>query len=271
MIEIANVRWGRRILRRPRLVAWVVVLTLGQLLAAAPAFAHGGGAAVAELSPVVRIARTVALTAAVLLAGAGLLRPLTGRPTELGRRVLDTAAAAGVVTLVVALVGGVPVRPLVVLAPLLVAAAVATRGVRSTPAMAAGALLVGTLCWDAIADGPGSGALMIGHVGVAALWLGAILAGATAAPGGRLALVRRLSPIAVGSAVALAATGVLSARSYDVTLGGVTTTTFGKVVLLKVGLLLLAALLGLATRRLVLTRRAAGPGGGERSAGSNSP
>ena len=42
--------------------------------------------------------------------------------------------------------------------------------------MAAGALLVAILCWDAIATGPGTGALMVGHVGVAAVWLGAILA-----------------------------------------------------------------------------------------------
>ena len=128
MIEIAHQRRGRRISRRPRVVArlaGLVGLAAAQLATAGPAWAHGGGSAVADLSPAVRVARTVALTAAVLLAGAGLLRPLTGPPTELGRRLLSAGAAAGVLALAVALAGGVEARPLAALAPLLIAAVVA--------------------------------------------------------------------------------------------------------------------------------------------------
>ncbi|GAA0619411.1 hypothetical protein GCM10009547_22340 [Sporichthya brevicatena] len=101
---------------------------------------------------------------------------------------------------------------------------------------------------------------MLGHVGVATVWAGAALASATAEPGTRAALVRRLGPVAIGAGVLAAVTGVLSARNYDVSLDGITITDFGTVVVIKAALLIGAGALGLGVRYLLRARRGAAPG-----------
>jgi hypothetical protein len=100
---------------------------------------------------------------------------------------------------------------------------------------------------------------MMGHVGVATIWAGAVLASATAESGTRATLVRRLGPVALGAGVLASVTGVLSARTYDVTLHGITVTDFGTVVVLKAALLVAAGSLGLGVRVLLRRRRSPAP------------
>ncbi|HTJ35918.1 MAG TPA: CopD family protein, partial [Dactylosporangium sp.] len=193
--------------------------------------------------------------AAALLAGVALIRPLVGPPTEAARRLLCTAAAAGALGAVAGAAGNLSAGRYLLLPPLLAfaSAAVLLPSLRRI-ALPAGAGLVVWLCWAAVTDSLREAALMLGHVGVATVWAGAVLASATAEPGTRGAVVRRLGPVALAAGALAAVTGVLSARDYDVTLHGITVTDFGTVVVLKVGLLVTAALLGLVVRFLLRRR-----------------
>ena len=229
-----------------------------QVGAAVPAFAHGGGESAADLPAVDGVARAVALAAAALLAGAALVRPLAGPPTEAARRLLATAGAAGVVAAMAGAVGNLSGPRYLALVPLLaLTAAAALRGPAQF-SLTAGATTVVWLCWSAIRDSPGEAALMLGHVGVAVIWAGAVLTSATAEPGTRAALVRRLGPVALGAGVLASVTGVLSARNYDVTLDGIAITDFGTVVALKAALVVAAGSLGLGVRFLLRARRSGG-------------
>ncbi len=236
-------------------MAAALILTLSQIGAAAPASAHGGGESAADLPAADTVARAVALVAAALLAGVTLIRPLAGSPTEPARRLIATFAAAGAVAAVAGAVGNLSGPRYLLLIPLLaLTAAAALRG--PVPlALAAGAALVVWLCWSAVTSSVGDAVLMLSHVAVAVVWAGAVLASATAEPGTRAALVRRLGPVALGAGVLAAGTGVLSARNYDVTLGGITITDFGTVVVIKVALLVGAGLLGLGVRFVLRARR----------------
>ena len=247
------------ITRNSRRVAAVLILTLSQIGAAAPAFAHGGGEAAADLPAADTVARAVALVAAALLAGVALIRPMAGRPTESARRLLGTAAAAGVVAALAGAVGTLDGPRYLLLVPLLILAAATASFGPAGLAVLAGSVSTVWLCWSAITDSLGEAALMLGHVGVAVVWAGAVFASATAEPGARAPLVRRLSPVALGAGVLAAVTGVLSARNYDVTLEGITITDFGSVVVLKVVLLIAAGVLGLGVRYLLRARRRPGP------------
>src|SRR5882724_4279841 len=84
--------------------AAVLILALGQIGAAAPAFAHGSESA-AGLSAADSVARAVALAAAALLAGVALIRPVAGHPTERAKRLVVTAAGTGAVAAVVGAIG----------------------------------------------------------------------------------------------------------------------------------------------------------------------
>ena len=209
----------------------------------------------------------MALAAAALLAGVALIRPLAGPATETARRLLATAGAAGVVAAGAGAVGNLSGPRYLALVPLLaLTAAAALRG-PALVSLAAGATTVVWLCWSAIRDSLGDALLMLGHVGVAVIWAGAVLATATAEAGTRAALVRRLGPVALGAGVLASVTGVLSARNYDVTLDGITITDFGTVVVLKAALVVAAGSLGLGVRFLLRARRSAsssanGRGGG---------
>ncbi|WP_019878113.1 hypothetical protein [Sporichthya polymorpha] len=211
----------------------------------------------------------MALAATALLAGVALLRPLAGRPTETARRLLATAAAAGALAALVGAVGDLETLRYLLLVPLLAATAAAILRGPAAVSAAAGAASVVWLSWSALTDSVGDAVLMLGHVAVATVWAGAALASATAEPGTRAALVRRLGPVAVGAGALAAVTGVLSARNYDVTLDGITITDFGTVVVIKVVLLVAAGALGLGVRYLLRARRggvagsdATGPQGG---------
>ncbi len=96
------------------------------------------------------------------------------------------------------------------------------------------------------------------HVGAAALWvggLGAVLA--LAAPHRRLldAVLPRFSLLATGCVIAVAVTGLLNAQVRLESWGALLTTGYGRLVVAKsVALVLVAALGGLARRRLVTGR-----------------
>lgn len=232
-----------------------------QILVATAASAHGGAESVLELSASVRVARVLAIAAAVLVAGAALLRPITGRPSGTARRMTGSAAIASAAAAGFGALAGLPALSFLGLAALtLVAGFAAVTMVAAPPGLAvvAGAAVIGWLCRDAIADGVGPGALMVGHVGVAAVWVGAALAVATAAADRRRTLARRLSPYAVVAGASAAVTGVLSARDYNVSISSLTVTDFGTVVVLKTALLLVVAGLGVTGHLLRRSRAAAG-------------
>ncbi|HZE66501.1 MAG TPA: hypothetical protein VE081_07730 [Sporichthyaceae bacterium] len=250
--------------------AAVLILTLGQIGTAAPAFAHGGESA-ADLSATSSVARAVALAAAALLAGVALIRPLAGRPTERATRLLATAAGCGAVAAVVGAIGDLAAPRYLVLVPLLVLGAGAAPARSALLGVPAGALLVGWLCWGTLRYSAGTTFLLVAHVVVVTVWAGAALASATAAPGSRAAVVRRLGPVAVGAAVLAAATGVLQAHNDNVTLHGLTLTGFGALVVLKVALLVAAGALGLGVRARLRARRGAVTSRGGASGGGGVP
>jgi putative copper export protein len=229
-----------------------------QILCAVPANAHGGAESVLELSAPVRVARVVAIVAAVVVAGAALLRPVAGPPSEAARRVTGPAAAASALAALIGALAGLPPLSLLGLGALTLIAAAAAFAATPAFAMLGGGAVVGWLCRDAISDGVRPGALMVGHVGVAAVWVGAVLAVATAAADRRGRLVRRLGPYAVAAGVSAAATGVLSAREYNLTISSLTVTDFGRLVVLKAVLLLAVAGLGLIAHCAVRARAAGG-------------
>jgi len=208
------------------------------------------------------VARAVALAAAALLAGVALIRPLAGRPTERAKRLVVTAAGAGAAAAVVGTIGDLAGPRYLVLVPLLVLGAVAALAGPALLGVPVGALIVGWLCWSTLRASVGAALLLAAHIGVAAVWAGAALASATAAPGSRAAVVRRLGPVALGAAVLAAGTGVYQAHIDNVTLHGIALTDFGTLVVLKVALLVTAGALGLRVRALLRARRAApAPGG----------
>lgn len=194
----------------------------------------------------------------MLVGGVALLRPLVGIPTEAARRLIVTAGGAGTIATVVVAVDRREVGQYSASAVFLVAGlAVLFRANRWLP-VPIGIALVVLLSWDAIQESATAGLLMVGHVSVATVWSAAVLASATAERGSRRAVARRLSPIAVVAAAGATVTGVLSARDRGVSLEGITVTTFGSLVLVKVGLLAAVALLGLGVR-IALRARAEAP------------
>lgn len=242
----------RRTLRRS---AAVLILTLSQVGAAEPAFAHGSEST-ANLSASASVARAVALATAALLAGVVLIRPLAGRPTEPAKRLILTAAGMGAVAAVAGSIGGLAAPRYLLVVPLLILAAVSALAGPALLGVPVGALTVAWLCWGELRLSVGPGVLLLAHVAVVTVWAGAALASATAAPGTRAAVVRRLGPVAVGAAVLAAGTGVLSAHDDNVTLHGITVTGFGTLVVLKVALLVAAGALGLGVRALLRAQRA---------------
>ena len=172
---------------------------------------------------------------------------------------IATATAAGALAALAGAVGNLAGLRYLALVPLLLLTAVAALRGPLLFCLGAGAATVVWLCWGAIQDSPGDAVLMLAHVGVVALWAGAVLASATAEAGTRGSVVRRLGPVALGAGVLASVTGVLSARNYDVTLRGITVTDFGTVVVVKVALLVAAGLLGLGVRFLLRARPFAGP------------
>jgi putative copper export protein len=246
---------GRRPVRAGLLL---LLLTIGQIIAGAgPAAAHST-LSTTQLSDGVRLARSLALAAAVLVAGLAVTR-LRGPLNRAARAVLVAAVGLGAAGSVAVIVDGLPAGRWVVL---LVALPVAAAALLLTPVwgggLAAAGLLV-LLSYDAWRDGIYGTALMLAHLLTAALWLGAVVSSATAPAGERVAVLRRLSPVAVGSAAALVVTGVLAAHREELRLSGLTITPVGKLVVAKAALLLAAAAVGLLVRYLAARSRTAGP------------
>jgi putative copper export protein len=245
--------------RRPvRALLLVLGLTLSQIVVAAgPAAAHSTLSST-QLGVGVRLARSLALAASVVVAGLGLLR-FFGPLRPAARAVLFLAAGLSAAGSVAVIADGLPAaRWVLLLVTLPVVAAAAVVAPRPVVAAASGGLVV-LLSYDAWRDGVWGTTLMLAHLVTAALWLGAVVGSATAPAGERVALLRRLGPIAVGSAAALALTGVLAAYRNELRLAGLTVTPVGKLVVAKAALLLGAAAVGLLVRYLARRSRAAGP------------
>ncbi|MGQ0625863.1 MAG: hypothetical protein ACT4PP_14590 [Sporichthyaceae bacterium] len=231
-----------------------VILTISQI-GATSAAAHGGGESPAELSTSAAIARALALSAAALLAGAALIRPLAGYPTEAARGLTLAIGLLGALSAAAGALGSLSGPRYLSLIPLLMLTAHAAMTGPGRLSAQAGALTVVWLCWSALSDSTGAALLMLAHVTVAVVWVGAVLAVATAEPASRAALVGRLRPIALGVGALAAVTGVLSARNYHVRLDGITLTDFGVLVVLKATLAVAAGALGLASARRLRVRR----------------
>jgi hypothetical protein len=214
---------------------------------------HGGAAQVGGGAGATAI-RVLLLTATAVVAGLGLFAPVSG-PAGTARRALAWGAAGLVLVVGVPAINQVDlVLPVLIthLALVLIVPALLAR----PPAMAAAAAaLTVLLCVEAtfVHDGAARW-LGVAHVAFAVVWLGSVAAVATApAESGvdRGALGRRLAPVAVGSGVLVAGTGILQANvagiGFDVRLFD---TAFGLVLLAKAALLLVAGTIEvLAVRR----------------------
>jgi hypothetical protein len=185
----------------------------------------------------------VVLVATTVLCGLLLVRPLTGDLSRTARRVVVVAS-------VVATGGG-----LLVLAvgadrmsvPVLVRLAVTT--VAPILLQRRPAALCGGVVLAAAVGMHGSGVTEVlaglAHVVAASSWLGAAVLVATATAEDRAALVRRLAPWAIGAGLVVAGTGVVRAWSTHVDLA----TTAGRLVLVKAGVLVAVAVIGVAVHR----------------------
>jgi hypothetical protein len=234
------------------------------VVGAAPAWAHGvdeHAAAPAGWGAVVT--RCLVLVASALVAGVALVRPFSGPPGRATRRlVLVAAFVAGARVLVSVLVDHVPWW----LAAIQVAATVAVPFVldRSVAAPTVGGVLILGIAAEAVA-GHGGWAYPAGiaHAVAASVWVGAAGTVATAEAGTRRAALRRLTPAAVAGGVVVSATGVVQAWLDGLRLDATTAgSAFGRIVLLKAGLLVAVAVLGLIIQR----RAARGSGPGRRLA-----
>jgi copper transport protein len=162
------------------------------------------------------------------------------------------------------------------------------RGVEGTPRRAApalvGAVLVLTPALAGHASTHGSrGVLIVStivHVAAMSVWLGGLAALIAAVPAAtrklqppdrtRLlsALLARFSPLALGAVIALLSTGVLQSILYLDALAELTSTAFGRALLIKAGLLLVLVCLGAHNRRRSLPRLAALARDGEAPGGA---
>lgn len=135
---------------------------------------------------------------------------------------------------------------------------------RAAVIAAGGVLLAGLVALVAVAGHTGA-ELVVGvvHSVAAVLWLGAAVLVATAGSGRRVAVLRRLAPVAVGSSVVLLGTGVVQSLAAGLRLDAATAgSSFGRLVGVKLLLLVAVAVLG----ALALARAALDRGGGVRRA-----
>jgi len=237
------------------------MVALTMLAAAAPAVAdagHSGATQVGGGAGATAI-RVLLLTATAVVAGLGLFAPVSG-PAGTARRALAWSAAGLVLVVGVPAINQVDIELPVLIAHLALVLVVPALLARPPAMAAAAAALTVLLCVEAtfIHDGAARW-LGVAHVAFAVLWLGSVAAVATAgAPKepdesevDRGALGRRLAPVAVGSGVVVAGTGILQANvvgvGFDVRLFD---TAFGLVLLAKTALLLVVGTVGvLAVRR----------------------
>lgn len=217
-------------------------MTLSALSAGAlltdPVLAHGGGHEVVTAGTPLAVVRGLILVPTAVAVGMALLRPVTGPPSRPGHLLCAAAAVIAASANLVAISVNDTWWPLAVTLAVTTLALPLLLG-RQVAAVALGVLVAVALAAEATGDHGGT-LLLAGvlHTLAATVWLGAAATVATAAAGQRTALLRRLMPYAAGAAVAIAGTGVVQAWQDglrpDAT---VTWTSFGLIVLLKVGLL----------------------------------
>jgi uncharacterized membrane protein len=235
---------------------------VGLLLLTAPAaWAHDDHPAAAG-SPgwVPAMLRCVVLVGSAAVWCVGLLRPVTGQPSRLTRRVALLAGLLAAVGLLVSVVvtGAAPALSmaqavLTVLVPLLLAHRLVA---------AAALLLTGLISYEACAGHAATEfAAGLVHAAAASVWLGAVVLLATAgrdraaasepaAASGRSRPLRRLTPCALAAAALVTVTGVVQAWADGLRLDTVTAgSTFGRVVAAKAMLLLVAVAAGIAMSR----------------------
>jgi putative copper export protein len=209
----------------------------------------------AEWGPVA-LRALVVLTSATL-AGLALLRPVIGPPRPVVHRVLlGTAAVAAAGTLL-----SVPVHGAVATLAALQAALVAGTALllpRPRAAVACGTVLAAVLAYETV-SGSGVAARAAGaaHTVAAAIWLGTAAAVALAERGTRSRMLRRLAPWVLGAGAVVVVTGLagvwLDGLRPDAASTG---SAFGRVVLAKALLVVVAVAAGVTVRRRRATRRA---------------
>jgi hypothetical protein len=198
--------------------------------------------------------RAVVVSASGAVAGAALLRPLLRSPAGpprpgLDRAVLGAAAAACAGTLL-----AVPVRgttpTLAALQGLLVVGA-ALGPARDRLAVVCGAVLTAVLaCQTTAGTGTAGRLVAVAHTAAAVVWLGTAVLVASAGRGRRGGTLRRLAPAAVGAVVTVLVTGLAAVWLDGLRPDAASTGSgFGRVVLGKASLLVLAAAAGAAVWR----------------------
>ena len=140
---------------------------------------------------------------------------------------------------------------LLVAAAVLAGTAVASRRAWTLPLLSVPVLVAtaGTSGWFRV-----SVAL---HVAAGAVWLGSVLRVVAARRGQRQAVLQRMAPLAMTSAVAVAVSGTAQALADRVRLDGI---AFDRLVLVKAALLVLATALGVLGTRHLLPKPVAGSG-----------
>lgn len=216
---------------------------------------HGHGAAPVTGGTGEVVVRVLLLTASALVAGIGVLAPVSG-PAGAARRVVVWTAAGVVVLVAVPAINqadmSVPVLAGHIVLVLLVPALLAKPPAMSLTGTALGVLVA----VEATATHEGA-ALWLGlaHMAAAVAWLGAVAVVATGEH--KVKLGKQLAPLAVASGVVVAGTGVLQANlagaGFDVRLFD---TAFGLVIVVKSVLLLAVGTLAVVAVRKRVPRGA---------------
>lgn len=226
------------------MLAGLVVLCSG----ATPALAHDASAGTSPPSFVHVALRAGILLGTAVVAGAGVLRLAAPPPTAAGRRVLMLAAVIASVGDLVALTA-YGAQPLLSVAQAVTTLACVQLMARPAAAAALGAAVIGLLAWEAGAGHGGLGlAAAVIHTAAASVWCAAAMGVATGGRGWRLALRRSAWP-AVLSAALVAGTGIVQARLDSLPLSAsIDDSTFGRLILIKATVLLVAVALAVSTR-----------------------
>jgi hypothetical protein len=199
------------------------------------------------------VVRVLLLTASALVAGTGVLAPVSG-PAGAARRVLVWAAAGVVVVVAVPAINQVDVSLPVLVAHLVLVLLVPALLARPAAMSLAGTALGVLVAVEATFTHEGAARwLGLVHVAAAVVWLGAVAVVATGED--KAAASKRLAPLAVASGVVVAGTGVLQANlagvGVDVRLFD---TAFGLVIVAKSVLLLGVVALAVVAVRKALPR-----------------
>jgi methionine-rich copper-binding protein CopC/subtilisin family serine protease/putative copper export protein len=212
--------------------------------------------------------RWSALACLALLQGLLVLRLLGEPPPARAVRSAGAGAALGTVAIVVleartagsfgvVAASGAGRGAATVLTGLAVASGLAIRRPGAALAAAVTASAAFALGAHATAFGIVATALLAVHIACATLWAGTVVAAALALRRGvRSGILRRLAPVLVACVAGLVVTGLLEAGRHVATVDALATTIYGRLIVLKTALLLVAGALALGTRAAL--RRGAG-------------